>query len=161
MFLKLKECLECAGLYQDALRGPLGEQGFVGEPNFALHLHLRLRLGDLAATDLVWQELHQEVRKSEHGWGGAEPAGKPPGGSRRFGPGVARVSDPGVCTEPRAKPREVWVTALLSASLHATGGERLRPALARGARQLCSVVENGGQDGIRTGQAEDKNIRMS
>lgn len=57
----------CARGRQDALRGPLGEQGFVGEPNFALHLHLRLRLGDLAATDLVWQELHQEVRKSERG----------------------------------------------------------------------------------------------
>ena len=68
------------------------------------------------------------------------------------------VSDPGVCTEPRAKPREVWVTARLNASLLPAGGECLRPALARGARQLCSVVENGGQVGIRTGQAEDKNI---
>lgn len=71
---------------------------------------------------------------------------------------MARVSDPGVCTEPRAKPREVWVTALLSASLLPAGGERLRLAPAKGARQLCYVVENGGQDGIRTDQAEHKNI---
>lgn len=35
---------------QDALRRPLGQPGFVGEPNFALHFHLRLRLGDLAAA---------------------------------------------------------------------------------------------------------------
>lgn len=53
----------CASGRQDALRRPLGEPGFVGKPNFALHLHLRLCFGDLAATDLVWQKLHQEVRK--------------------------------------------------------------------------------------------------
>lgn len=48
---------------QDALRRPLRQQGFVGESNFALHLYLRLRLGDLASADPVQQELHQEVRK--------------------------------------------------------------------------------------------------
>lgn len=85
----------CASGRQDALRGPLGEPGFVGEPNFALHLHLRLRLGDLAATDLVWQELHQEVRKSERGSGCAEPAGESPGGGRSIRLGVPGVSDRG------------------------------------------------------------------
>lgn len=56
---------QCASGRQDALRRPLGKPRFVGEPNFAFHLHLRIRLGDLAATDPVWKKLHQEVRKSE------------------------------------------------------------------------------------------------
>lgn len=88
----------CASGRQNALRGPLGEPGFVGEPNFTLHFHLRLCLGDLAATDLVRQKLHQEVRKSELRWGCTELAGEPPAGGRSVGPGVPGVSDPGIGT---------------------------------------------------------------
>lgn len=84
---------------QDALRGPLGQQGFVGEPNFALHLHLRLRPGDFAATDLIWQELHQEVREYACGCGCecgcVEPSGAPRWRLRRP-TGRLGVRDPGV-----------------------------------------------------------------
>ena len=81
----------CASGRQDALRRPLGEPGFVGEPNFTLHLHLRLRLGDLAATDLVWQKLHQEVRKSERGRGVHGARGRTPGWRPQSRPGCPRA----------------------------------------------------------------------
>lgn len=139
---------------QDALRRPLSQPGSVGEPNFALHLHLRLCVGDLAATDPVRQELHQEVRKSRSGWDARSP---------RASLLVAAAAEslwgqrPWDLRLAPSTPRQAGVLAL-QGGISAVSGRRAPAHLwLGGPLQICSALHNVDQFAILSSQA-DKSI---